>query len=80
MFDAGTCSNLSDGASYFIFGSSKQPIVVKSSWEGELVAANYGVDYGVWLQQLLEEMGYGRNVMTLLQDNTSTIGSIKAGQ
>ena len=65
-----------DGASYFIFGSLKQTIVAKSSREGELIAANYGVDYGILLQQLLEEMGYGHNVMILLQDNTSTIGSI----
>ena len=41
---------------FFIFVSSKQTIVTKSSTEAELVAINDVIDYLVWLKALLEEI------------------------
>ena len=41
---------------FFIFISSKQSIVTKSSTEAELVAINEVVDHLVWLKALLQEM------------------------
>ena len=66
-------------ASYFMFHSASQPIVCKSSAEAELVCASTIVDYGVWLQQMLFQMGYGHRVITLLQDNTASIKFIEEG-
>ena len=66
-------------ACYFIYHSSVQPTTVKSVYEGELVSASTNVDYGIWLMQMMLQLGYGLKVITLLQDNTSTIKGIEDG-
>ena len=75
------CIGLGDEkkASFFMFHSSSQPIICKSSAEAELVCASTVVDYGIWLQQMLLQMGYGHRIITLLQDNTASIRFIKEG-
>ena len=67
--------------SYFMFISSKQPIVTKSSCESELVCLNTVGDHTEWLRQLVVEMelpGYISKPVIMQQDNKSTI--IVAGQ
>jgi hypothetical protein len=68
-----------DKASYFMFGTALQPVVAKTAWECELVCANYAIEYGLWGQFIMEQMGYGHLSIVLLQDNTSTISSIEQG-
>lgn len=59
---------------YFMFISSKQPIVAKSSCEAELIAANTVGDYVVWLQSMLEGLGLkGDDSAIMYQDNQSTM-------
>jgi hypothetical protein len=58
----------------FMFISSKQPVVAKSSSEAELIAANTVGDHAVWLADMLEEMGFeSGGPMVMYQDNTSTM-------
>jgi hypothetical protein len=59
---------------FFIFISIKQSIVTKSSTEAELVAINEVVDYLVWMEALLLELGFASSSPPLLhQDNRSAI-------
>jgi hypothetical protein len=43
---------------FFMFISSKQPVVAKSSCEAELICANTVADHMVWLSDLKEEVGF----------------------
>jgi hypothetical protein len=59
---------------YFMFISSKQPVVAKSSCEAELICANTVADHMVWLIDLKEEVGYRSEKPAIFnQDNTSTM-------
>ena len=63
-------------ASYFMFISTKQSVVAKSSCEAELIALNTVAEHVVWLQDLLADMGvqFVTGVPAAVeQDNTSTI-------
>lgn len=54
--------------------SKKQPIVTLSTTEAEFVAAAYGACQGVWLRNILEEIGAKQEEgTTLFCDNSSTI-------
>jgi hypothetical protein len=66
--------------SFWMFVSSKQPVVAKSSCEAELIAASTVCDYVVWLQETLEILGFkGDKPATLYQDNKSAIQMAKKG-
>jgi hypothetical protein len=60
--------------SYFIFVSSKQPIVSKSSCEAELISANTIADYVVWLKDLMLCLELDTGIPAeFQQDNKATI-------
>jgi hypothetical protein len=63
-----------NGPCLFVFLSSKQPIIAKSSCEAELIAANTVCDYYVWLHECLGAIGLrDESPGILYQDNKSTI-------
>ena len=66
--------------SYFLWVHKTQPIVTRSSSESELVAASYIVEYGLWVTYMLDELGLGKRVIELEQDNTSSISFIQRGR
>jgi hypothetical protein len=53
--------------------SIKQKTVATSSTEAELVCIFDGMDYLVWMRNVLEFLGYKQGTTTIYQDNTSTI-------
>jgi hypothetical protein len=53
--------------------SIKQKTVATSSTEAELVCIFDGMDYLVWMRNVLEFLGYKQGTTTIFQDNTSTI-------
>jgi hypothetical protein len=66
--------------SLWVFVSSKQPVIPKSSCEAELIAASTVCDNVVWLQETLEILGLkGDKPATLYQDNKSAIQMEKNG-
>lgn len=69
-----------DGGSFFIFVSSKQPVVAKSSCEAELISGSTVGDYIVWLQYMIFQLGYGKHAAVLEQDNTAAIGFVSKGK
>ena len=66
--------------SYFLWIHKTQPIVTRSSSEAELVAASYVTEYGLWVTYMLEELGFGKRIIELEQDNTSSISFVKRGR
>ena len=53
--------------------SIKQKTVATSSTEAELVCIFDGMDYLIWMRNVLEFLGYKQGTTTIFQDNTSTI-------
>jgi hypothetical protein len=53
--------------------SIKQKTVATSSTEAELVCIFDGMDYLIWMRNVLDFLGYPQNTTTIFQDNTSTI-------
>jgi hypothetical protein len=53
--------------------SIKQKTVATSSTEAELVCIFDGMDYLIWMRNVLAFLGYPQNTTTIFQDNTSTI-------
>jgi hypothetical protein len=67
--------------SYFIFVSSKQPIVSKSSCEAELISANTIADYVVWLKDLMFYIDLDAGVPAeFYQDNKATMRIANQGK
>jgi hypothetical protein len=65
----------------FIFCSSKQPVVAKSSCEAELIAANTVGDYYVWVHECLDALELrGDSAGVMYQDNKSTIQISEKGR
>jgi hypothetical protein len=67
-----------DGGSIY-FRSAKQKIVVKSSTEGELVAASDSANVGLHIANFLRDLGYEVTPMVLYQDNKSAIALFNRG-
>jgi hypothetical protein len=53
--------------------SLKQKSVATSSTEAELMGIFDGLDYLIWIRNVLEFLGYPQGTTTIFQDNTSTI-------
>ena len=66
--------------SFFIFISSKQPVVAKSSCEAELISGSTVGDYLLWLRYMILQLGYGEQSAILEQDNLSAIGFSQKGR
>jgi hypothetical protein len=60
--------------------SSKQDIVVKSSTEGELVAASNSANQGLHSRQFLIAQGYKMGPVILYQDNPSSMTMLARGR
>ena len=53
--------------------SLKQKTVATSSTEAELICIFDGLDYLIWIRNVLTFLGYPQGTTTIFQDNTSTI-------
>jgi hypothetical protein len=53
--------------------STKQKTVATSSTEAELICIFDGLDYLIWIRNVLSYLGYPQGTTTIYQDNTSTI-------
>ncbi len=78
-FCVGFAGNDSNPHAYFMWVSSKQPLVAKSSMESELISADMSIDYGIWADQLLRELGECTEPILLEQDNRSTLINLERG-
>jgi hypothetical protein len=67
------------GISPIMFISGKQPVVAKSSYEAELIAASTVGDSFVWLKDMMLELGLNESDSVMYQDNKSTILGIEKG-
>jgi hypothetical protein len=61
-----------DNATFYT-RSSKQQLVTMSSTEAEYVALFHASCEAVWLKRLLTQLGFHQSVVTIFQDNLSTI-------
>ena len=64
---------------YFMWVSCKQPLVAKSSMESELNSADMSIDYGIWADEMLRELGESTEPILLEQDNRSTLTNLERG-
>jgi len=53
--------------------SRKQKLVSRSSTESELIALNDGLPEIIWAKQFMENLGYKQKMITVFEDNKSTI-------
>jgi hypothetical protein len=69
----------SDIACHFVFVSSKQPVVAKSTGEAKLIAKNKVAYVIEWSREVLEALGYPQGKVTMLVDSTCAIQMVKQG-
>lgn len=74
----GVCITLGTGMYYC--KSTAQKINTTSSCESELVALAKGLQQALWSATFLENQGYKRQPVTVLQDNVSTMKLIEKGR
>jgi hypothetical protein len=80
---SGGCIGLrsESGGSFFIFISSKQSVVAKSSCKADLISASQTGDYILWFSYILKQLGYKRVLPSVLeQDNQAAILLSKRGR
>jgi hypothetical protein len=53
--------------------SKKQKLVSRSSTESELIALNEGLPEVLWAKQFIEDLGFKQNIITVYEDNQSSI-------
>ena len=70
---SGYCFQLSEHNSFISWKSKKQPTIALSSCEAEYIAANYALQEGLFLKQLLSDLGYCGLPINLLMDNKGAI-------
>ena len=70
---SGYCFQMSPGNSFISWKTKKQPIVTLSTCEAEYVAANYALQEGIFLVQLLTDLGYPGHQICLYVDNKGAI-------
>ncbi len=69
----------SDASCYFGLVSSKQPVVVKSVGEAELIAQNKVGDLVEWAREMLEELGFKQTKVPMKVDSTCAMQILKQG-
>lgn len=62
------------------FQSTKQVLTTRSSTEAELVALDSAVTSTLWLQSLMQDLGYPSSVTVIYQDNRSTMRMAETGR
>jgi hypothetical protein len=67
----------SDSSCYFMYVSSKQPVIAKSAGEPKLIAENKTGDYVEWSRELVEELGYPQGCVPMHVDSTYAMQMIK---
>jgi Reverse transcriptase (RNA-dependent DNA polymerase) len=75
---SGVCISLGRGAYYS--KSTAQKLNTTSSCEAELVALSKGMQQSLWSSYFIEEQGYPRCPITVLQDNQSTVKLVENGR
>jgi hypothetical protein len=75
---SGVCISLGRGAYYS--KSTAQKLNTTSSCEAELVALSKGMQQSLWSSYFIEEQGYPRHPITVLQDNQSTVRLVENGR
>ena len=77
--DGGSVGFESDTCCWLAFVTGKQPVVAMSACEAELIAVNKVGTYVEWAKQLMEELGYPQETITIYQDSTCSIAMLKQG-
>ena len=75
---AGYCFKL--GESMITWRSHKEPIITLSTAESEYIALTPAVQECIWLQQLLQEIGYKQETPIIYEDNQPCISLVKNPQ
>ena len=75
---SGVCISLGRGVYYS--KSTAQKLNTTSSCEAELVALSKGMQQSLWSSYFVEEQGYPRSPIAVLQDNQSTVRLIENGR
>ena len=75
---SGVCISLGRGVYYS--KSTAQKLNTTSSCEAELVALSKGMQQSLWSSYFIEEQGYPRSPISVLQDNQSTVKLIENGR
>jgi len=60
--------------------SRKQKLVSRSSTESELIALNDGLPEVIWAKQFMTNLGYNQKMITVFEDNQSSIILAKNGK
>lgn len=77
--DGGCVGFESDTCCWTAFVAGKQPVVAMSACEAELIAVNKVGTFVEWERQIMEELGFPQNTVTVYQDSTCSI-AIPSGQ
>ena len=70
---SGCCFQMSPDNSFISWKTKKQPTIALSTWEAEYIAANYALQEGLFLRQLLCDMKYPEKQIQLYVDNKGAI-------
>ena len=63
----------------FLSKSQRIPEVVNSSTKGELISLHMVLEWALWSKNLLEEIGFPQDTITIQQDNKSTLRLVNKG-
>ena len=70
---SGYCFQLSKSNSIVSWKAKKQPTIALSTCEAEYIAANYALKEGLFLRQLIHDLGYPNMLISLNIDNKGAI-------
>ena len=77
--DGGCVGLESDLCCWIAFVTGRQPVVAMSACEAELIAVNKVGTFVEWARQLMEELGFPQETVTIYQDSTCSIAMLKQG-